>query len=75
MPPERPDLVLSSDVPDVELDILVRDGLDVEADCWDRRHALVQLELVEDRCTRTKRTRREGRKGRSERKVVSSAVR
>ena len=32
MPPERPNLVLSSDIPDVELDILVRHRLNVEAD-------------------------------------------
>lgn len=30
--PEGPDLVLSSDIPDVELDVLVRDGFDVESD-------------------------------------------
>ena len=31
MSPERPDLVLSSDIPHCELDVLVLDGLDVEA--------------------------------------------
>ncbi len=31
--PERSDLVLPSDVPDVELDILIRHGLHVEANC------------------------------------------
>ena len=30
--PERPDLVLAANVPDVELDILVGDGLDIESD-------------------------------------------
>ena len=30
MPPERADLVLASDVPDGEGDVLVLDGLDVE---------------------------------------------
>jgi hypothetical protein len=34
--------------PNVEFDVLVRDGLDVEADCWDGGDGLVQLELVED---------------------------
>lgn len=31
MPPERADLVLSSDIPNGERDVLVFDGLDVEA--------------------------------------------
>ena len=31
MPPERADLVLASDIPHGELDVLVLDGLDVEA--------------------------------------------
>jgi len=31
MPPQRPDLVLSTDVPHGELDVLVFDRLDVEA--------------------------------------------
>lgn len=35
MPPQRPYLVLSSHIPNVELDILVCDGLDVEADRGD----------------------------------------
>lgn len=37
MTPQRSDFVLSADVPYVELDILVCDGLDVEADCPMRR--------------------------------------
>ena len=32
MPPQRSNLVLSSHIPDIELDILIRDGLNVEAD-------------------------------------------
>lgn len=32
VPPQRPDLVLSTDIPDVETGVLVRDGLDVESD-------------------------------------------
>ena len=31
MPPQRPNLVLSSDIPYGELDVLVLDGLDVES--------------------------------------------
>ena len=50
--PKRPNLVLSTDIPDIETCVLVRDGLDVEADsgngvdfaCGARR----ELEGVED---------------------------
>lgn len=34
--------------PDVKLDVLVRDGLYVEADCRDGRDALVELELIQN---------------------------
>ena len=46
MPPQWSNLVLSSDIPDIELDVLVCDGLDVEADCGDRCDILVELELI-----------------------------
>lgn len=49
MPPQRPDLVLSTHIPDIELCILVRDGLDVEADCGDSGDVLAELELVKYR--------------------------
>ena len=49
MPPERSDLILSPHIPNIELDILVRHRLDVEAHRWDRRDVLVQLQLVQDR--------------------------
>ncbi|ORY06997.1 hypothetical protein BCR34DRAFT_570896 [Clohesyomyces aquaticus] len=48
--PQRTDLVLASDVPDVEFRVLVRYRLDVEADGRDRGHVLVELELVQDGC-------------------------
>lgn len=48
--PQGTDLVLAADVPDVELCVLVGDGLDVEADGGDGGDVLVELELVEDRC-------------------------
>jgi hypothetical protein len=48
MSPERSDLVLAADIPDVELGVLVCDGLDVEADGGNGRDVLVELELVED---------------------------
>lgn len=49
MAPQRTDLILTSDIPHVKFNILVGDGLDVEADCGDGIDALAQLELVEDR--------------------------
>lgn len=48
MPPERTDLVLATDIPDVELDVLVGDGLDVEAHGGDGGDVLAELELVEN---------------------------
>lgn len=50
MPPQRADLVLAADVPDVELGILICDSLDVEADGGDGGDILVKLELVKDGC-------------------------
>jgi hypothetical protein len=52
MSPQRTDLVLAADIPDVELCVFVRDGLDVEADGGDGGDVLIELEFVEDRwCT------------------------
>lgn len=48
MPPQRPNLVLTSHIPHIKLDILIRHALHVEADGRDRRHVLAQLELVQD---------------------------
>lgn len=48
MPPQGSDLVLATDIPDVELDVLVCDGLDVEADGGNGGDVLAELELVED---------------------------
>ena len=48
MSPERPNLVLTTYIPHVELDVLVGDGLDVEADGRNSRDILAELELVED---------------------------
>ncbi len=47
--PERPQLVLASNVPHGELDVLVVEGLDVKADGRDRLDELVLLQLEEDR--------------------------
>mmetsp|Transcript_104587 Transcript_104587/g.253871 ORF Transcript_104587/g.253871 Transcript_104587/m.253871 type:complete len:230 (+) Transcript_104587:108-797(+) len=46
--PEGPDLVLAADVPHRERDVLVLDGLDVEADRGDGGDHLTQLQLVQD---------------------------
>jgi hypothetical protein len=46
--PERSDLVLSTHIPDVEFDILVCHGFDVESYGRDSSHALIEFELVED---------------------------
>jgi len=48
MSPEGADLVLSSYVPDGEGDVLVLDGLNVEADCGDGGDDLAKLKLVEN---------------------------
>jgi hypothetical protein len=48
VPPERTDLILSSDIPDVEFGVLVCDGFDVEADGRDRSNVLFELEIVKD---------------------------
>lgn len=48
MPPERSYLVLPSHVPDIELDVLIIDGLDVEANGRDGGDVGVELQLVED---------------------------
>jgi hypothetical protein len=46
--PQRTDLVLATDVPDVEFGVLVCDGLDVEADGRDSGYVLVELKLVKN---------------------------
>jgi hypothetical protein len=48
--PQRADLVLAADVPDIELCVLVRHGFDVEPDGRNGGDVLVKLELVENRC-------------------------
>ena len=48
MPPQRSDLVLSSHIPHVKLDVLVCNRLDVEADSGNSGDIGVELELVEN---------------------------
>lgn len=49
MSPQRPDLVLSSDIPHIEFDILKGDSLNIETHGWDRGDVRIELELVQDR--------------------------
>ena len=46
--PKRTDLVLTTDIPDVELGVLVCDSLDIEANRRDCCYILVKLEFVKD---------------------------
>lgn len=48
--PERSNLVLATDVPHVEFNVLVGNRLDVESDGRNGRHVLAELELVQDGC-------------------------
>ena len=48
MSPEESDLILTTDIPDVETDVLVLNSLDVEANSGDGVDDLSELELVED---------------------------
>lgn len=49
MSPQGSYLVLSANIPYIEFDIFICDGLNVEANCRDGGHVLVQLELVKNR--------------------------
>lgn len=51
MPPQRANLVLSTDVPDIKFDVLVCDVFDVESDCGNGGHILVELQFVQNRCS------------------------
>lgn len=46
VPPQRSDLILPTHIPDIELDVLVRDRFDVEAHGGNGGDGLVQLQLV-----------------------------
>lgn len=48
VPPQRTDLVLPADVPDVEFDVFVGYGFDVEADGGDGCDVLVEFQFVEN---------------------------
>jgi len=46
MSPERTNLVLTTNIPNRELNVLVLDSLDVEANSWDRCDNFTKLQLV-----------------------------
>lgn len=48
MSPKRADLVLTANIPDIELYVFVCDGLDVETDSWNCGDILVQLQFVKN---------------------------
>ena len=48
MPPQRSDLVLPTNIPYVEFDVLICDRFYVETDGRDGRDILVELELVKN---------------------------
>ncbi len=48
---------MPSDVPDVELDVLVGYGFDIEADCRDGGYVRVDFELIKDCLTPKSATR------------------
>ena len=49
MSPQRSDLILTTDIPDVELDVLVDDRLDVEAHRRNGGDVVIELQLIHDR--------------------------
>lgn len=48
MSPQRSNLILSSNIPNIELNVLVCNSLDVKSDGWDGGDVLVQAQSVED---------------------------
>jgi len=48
MAPQWADLILATDIPHGEADVLVLDGLDVESNGWDRSNDLTELQLVQN---------------------------
>lgn len=48
MSPKRPNLVLSAHVPHIELDVLIRNCLHVEADRRNRGDVLIEFQFVQN---------------------------
>lgn len=49
MPPQRPDLILTTNIPNIKLGILVRDRLDIKSNRRDRSDVLLELKVIQDR--------------------------
>jgi len=48
VPPERTDLILTSDIPHGEVDVLVLDSFHIETDCGDSSHDLTELKFIKN---------------------------
>jgi hypothetical protein len=48
--PERPESVLTADVPNVRIEPPVFDCLDIETNRRDRRHRLTEFQFLQNRC-------------------------
>ena len=48
MPPQWTNFVLTADIPDIELDVLVGHALDVESDGGDGGHVLVEFQFIQN---------------------------
>lgn len=63
MTPKRSDLVLTTDIPDCEGDVLIFDGLHVETNRRNSRDDLSQLELVHYRVSDNSHVEQRNRQG------------
>lgn len=48
MPPQWTNLILTTDIPDIEFDVLVGYALDVESDGGDGCHVLVEFQFIQN---------------------------
>lgn len=48
MPPQWTNLILTTDIPDIEFDVLVGHALDVESDGGDGGHVLVEFQFIQN---------------------------
>jgi hypothetical protein len=48
MPPQWTNLILTTDIPDIEFDVLVGHTLDVESDGGDGGHVLVEFQFIQN---------------------------
>jgi hypothetical protein len=50
MPPQWTNLILTTDIPDIEFDVLVGHALDVESDGGDGGNVLVEFQFIQNGC-------------------------